>query len=214
MPKTITGVAMVGDYTSANGRWYEWSAVRAAVAGAQPRVQAGTMLMLSSHRAADADDITSAVARITALTCDEATKTARYRAELLDTVAGRNVAALLNRPGARVPVSLRGAWTGEMRQSAGGLHGDALTLDSIDFTTSPGIAAAHAVAEAADPRRVFETATIDPPPPPTPEQVAAMNMDQFRAYVASEHAAALAAARARTRDFWTDAFARVWQPGA
>jgi hypothetical protein len=148
---TIGGVALAPG-VSKNRRWYKPEHVRNAVARAQERIKAGAepMVMLT-HHAAD-DDSRAISARLTGMSLDE-DGNARYTAAIADTPAGRDLAALTDTSDGQPPhlkgVSIRGYWLGtvhkvkgpdgqDVETSSGGIE-----LDGLDFTRSPGVAAAQ-----------------------------------------------------------------------
>jgi hypothetical protein len=144
---------------SKNRRRYDHPMIVQAVADAQPAIAAGTMLMRAGHYAGDVDGIAG---RVTALKV-EADGSATFEAEIADTSAGRNVAALATDPLPYVGVSIAGEWTGEVRyeQQADGQMietAQGLTLHGLDFVGSPGVAGARIVPESWQrPGRLFES---------------------------------------------------------
>lgn len=143
---TITGTALRPG-VSRNKRWYKPEHVAGAVAAAQKRLGEGAqpMVMLTFHGAED--NSREIAASLTGMAL-EADGSATFTADLTDTAAGRDIAALVDssdgKPAHLRNVSIRGAWTGKVRKERhpdGGLveTADGLELDGVDFTRSPGV---------------------------------------------------------------------------
>ena len=188
MSTRIKGVALVPG-VSANDRYYSADMIRQAVAQAQPRVKAGQFLMKAFH---GAQDTTGFVARVDRLEADQDGK-ATFEAELADTSTARDVAALVRgqRPFVN-GVSITGEFTGKLQtvRVAGReiTTAPGLLLHGIDFTGTPGIAAARITAESAPRRRlIFESAEDVEPVTlePTARELSAMPLEEFRGAAAS-----------------------------
>lgn len=129
---------------SLNGRYYSPHAVEEAVAQAHARLKDPNALpitMVTSHGAADKDQVLETVGRVTAVGFDG--DNAVYEADIANTQAGRDVATLID-GGFHRSVSLRAA-DGSASVLPCVIEGRNLdgvqkfTLDAIDFTTRPGL---------------------------------------------------------------------------
>ena len=148
MTTMIRGTALVPG-VSKNNRYYSAEAIRGAVERAQPRIRAGQMVMRSSH---DAGDDTLRVAGVVRTLDVAADGSAKFTAELADSTAGRDIAALVKGPRPFVNgVSIAGYWLGKIqRVSVEGQNfeaGQGLDLEAIDFTHRPGVDGARIAAE-------------------------------------------------------------------
>lgn len=148
---TITGT-MLTPGVSLNKRLYTQEAIGKAVARMKERIANpnGLPVIMRSHHQA-ADDSTRIVGRITDVNMDE-TGNAKYRAELYDTSAGRDIAALVTgKSPALRSVSIFGGWLGPVRQTEhDGTRvetADDLEVDAVDFTATPGVAGALIAAD-------------------------------------------------------------------
>lgn len=156
---TVGGVA-VAPGVSRNGRLYTRQAIAGMVARVQARLESGNTVPLVdrddpitghvvtqlTHHAAE-DDSTRIVGRVTEVTLDGQGR-ARFRAEIANTQAGRDIAALLDTTDGQPPflrgVSGRMAWLDGARieRGPGGQRcetGDELDLLGLDYTHKPGI---------------------------------------------------------------------------
>lgn len=147
---TISGIALRPG-VSKNNRWYKAEHVAGAVTRAQERIAAGQapMAMLTFHGADD--NSREIAASLTGMSLEE-DGSARFKAGIPDTVAGRDIAALLDTADGKRPhlkgVSIRGYWVGKVRKEAGpgGKQvetADGMELDGVDFTKSPGVTGAE-----------------------------------------------------------------------
>jgi hypothetical protein len=212
--KSISGIALAAG-RSLNGRLYRPDLIQRMTERAQAAIRAGRVLMYSSHGAADADDSLRVVGALRELTCDEE-GVARYRAELVDTTAGRDAAALIAGPRSHLAVSIRGRWIGQMQREqtpeGPAEYGEDLELLGLDLTGSPGVPQATASAaerQRRDPRLVVESATIGEL---APRPLHEMDGDEFRAYAAEQldlahravgaREALLQESRAARADWW------------
>lgn len=158
---TIKGVALAPG-VSLNGRLYTPAVIRKAVARARERLAGGQPLTMLTHHGAE-DDSTRIVGRVTSIS-QASDGTAHFTAEIADTRAGRDIAALVtgDRP-YLTGVSIRGWWLGDtrtVRQPDGSTAetADDLELDGLDFTKTPGVPAARVTVERAPGRRrVYES---------------------------------------------------------
>ncbi|MEK6443630.1 hypothetical protein [Pseudonocardia sp. T1-2H] len=165
MPKVIArvyGTAMVPGI-SRNGRLYTRELIERAVARAQPRLDAGNLLLTEetdtvpgadlhpltqrTHHAAE-DDSTRIVGRLTELSVTES-GAAKFASDIVDTEEGRKIVDLIDNsdgPAFLRGVSIRGAWLGEVRkQLVDGVLvevADDLDLDGLDYTARPGVTGA------------------------------------------------------------------------
>jgi hypothetical protein len=147
---TIGGVALAPGI-SRNRRLYTSDHIVRAVSRAQERIKAGNepMVMLSYHAA---DDQTREIAaRLTGMSLDESGN-ARFTAAIVDTPAGRDIAALADTTDGEAPhlkgVSIRGHWLGTVRKVKGPdgepvETADGLELDGLDTTRKPGVTGAQ-----------------------------------------------------------------------
>jgi hypothetical protein len=160
---TVKGTFLVPG-VSKNGRLYTREAIASAVDRMRRRLvdPDGLPLTMLSHHAAE-DDSLRIAGRITAVTA-QSDGSATFEADLADTDAGRDIAALTTgaTPFLR-SVSIRGWWLGTVRKET--VNGqqvdtaDDLEIDGIDFTKSPGVTGARLTdvhfAETADGHRVL-----------------------------------------------------------
>lgn len=144
---TIKGI-WVRPGVSKNRRLYTKEHIAAAVAEGQQRIASGSgpLTILTHHGARDGHDgdVTRTVGHVTKLGLD-ADGNGTFEADVADTQAGREVAALAL--GGHVKgVSMAGTWIGEPRtvQTADGPAetADGFSLRGIDFTHSPGVTGA------------------------------------------------------------------------
>jgi len=152
MPKvaTIKGTFVVPG-VSKNGRWYKPEHISVAVSEAQAAIDSGeTLAMLTHHGARDprGGDVTRTVGRITKVGLSPEGH-GIFEAELADTAAGRDVAALVMpaKPHLR-GVSMAALLKGTPRQVVGPggqlcETADGFSLKGIDFTHSPGVPGAE-----------------------------------------------------------------------
>ena len=179
------GVALAPG-VSKNGRLYTAEHVAGAAAKLRQRLadpQARPVVMRTHHGAGD--DSTRIVGRVTAVDVD-AQGRLTYEADLADTTAGRDIAELARGDQPYLAnVSIYGWWLGGTRRvdHDGQLveTGDDLEIDAIDFTYSPGVAAASVRVESAAPGRVVVTesaeARIMPDQPEVREGYASVSLD-------------------------------------
>lgn len=146
---TISGTALVPGI-SRNRRLYTVENIAKAVQRARERIDEGSMpLAMLTHHAAD-DDSTQIAGRLTSVTLAE-DGSAKYTADLVNTVAGQTIAALVDDtdgPPFLRGVSIRGAWVGKVRREPGPdgspvETSDDLELDGLDFTRKPGVPGAQ-----------------------------------------------------------------------
>ena len=168
---TIKGV-WVRPGVSKNNRWYKPEHIAAAVEEAQSAISSGNapiVAMLTHHGARDprGGDVTRTAGRITKVGLDgEGNGT--FEAELADTQAGRDVAALVTpeKPFLK-GVSMASLWKGTPR-SVQGPNGDLVetadgfSLKGLDLTHNPGVTgaeikASEAVVEASVAGTLFES---------------------------------------------------------
>ena len=177
----VSGIALKPGI-SKNRRLYTREAVAGMVTDAQDRIQSGGGLTLTDRTPPDGDvltqkthhgandDSTRVIGRITGMSLDE-NGNARFTADLADTPHGRTIASLLDTSDGTPPflkgVSIRGAWTGNIRQIPGSdgeplSTGDGLQLRGLDYTGTPGVPGAQVDgfewAAATPPQRPGETA--------------------------------------------------------
>jgi uncharacterized Zn finger protein (UPF0148 family) len=137
---------------SANNRLYTAEIIEKAYNRLVARLadpEALPVTMLSHHAAGD--DSKELCARVVTAELDPQTHRARLHGYLIDTAAGRDIASAIEPgpDGRRVldAVSIRGWWLGPVRRvEVDGVMcetGDDLEIDGIDFTKSPGVAAAR-----------------------------------------------------------------------
>jgi hypothetical protein len=159
----VSGVALKPGI-SRNNRLYTRQAIAHMVAQAQERIESGEGLAMvdrtkgpapepitqRSHHAAD-DDSLRIVGRVTHLSLDE-NGAARFKAAIADTPHGRTIASLLDTSDGQAPflrnVSIRAGWVGDVRTILGKDNevisaADALELDGLDYTASPGVPGAQ-----------------------------------------------------------------------
>ena len=168
---TVKGIFLAPG-VSRNGRLYDAKNITAAVARMNAKLTSGTDLplnMATGHSAADKDDALSTIGRITKVSLSP-DFTARFEADIADTVAGRDIAALVTPKNPYIRgVSIRGAWIGDMRsevttEGISAITADDLEVSGVDFTGRPGVGGAvitSAVlsesALAADPTLIYES---------------------------------------------------------
>jgi len=210
----IRGTALVPGI-SKNNRYYSPGAIRAAVTQAQPRIQAGQLLMRSHHEAADT---LGYVGRVTALRVGGDGR-AEFEGELADTTTARDLRRLISGTKPFInSVSIAGEWVGKMQTV--NVEGQEITtapgllLHSVDFTARPGVDQARfRVAESLTGKRyIYEEAG---PVEPVPAELdasdyAAMPYEDFRNAAGSYFAQAFADMDQRRRDegpspFWRQA---------
>jgi hypothetical protein len=164
---TLSGTFLAPGVTK-NGRYYAPETIKAAVALMQERLTApdGSPLTMLTHHAAG-DDSLEICGRLTAVDY-QPDGSATFEADIADTPAGRTIAALTTPSSPYLAnVSIRGWWTGPTRQvvidGVAAETADAFEIDGVDFTKSPGVAAARirsaSLAEHAD-GRVLITESI------------------------------------------------------
>jgi hypothetical protein len=171
---TVSGVA-IAPGVSRNGRLYTREAIGSAVTRAQARIQADQFpLTMRTHHKAE-DDSVRIVGQVTSMWQDPNTGNGHYTADILDTDMGRSIANLLpesgDMAGKMAPlrgVSIRGLWAAEPTTIQHPEYGTVetapdLEIDGLDFTASPGVRAANAVATPDD----AQVPPV-PPVPPTP----------------------------------------------
>jgi hypothetical protein len=153
----VWGTALVPG-VSRNGRLYTADHVRQMVEAAQPALAAGALTLTRrdgdapppdpigarSHHAAE-DDSLRLLGRVTALTLNERDE-ALFELDLANTSAGRDLLELIDTedgPAFLSGVSIRGYWGSEPREvdyeGRRVTTGDALILQGLDFTQSPGV---------------------------------------------------------------------------
>ncbi|MHB8511479.1 MAG: hypothetical protein ACYDCC_04810 [Actinomycetota bacterium] len=144
---TITG-AFLAPGVSKNGRLYTQEAIGRAVSRMNERIASGGRPINSYpvHPKTGEPDTTSIVSRVTKVWQDDK-GVARWEAEVPDTSAGRDLAALISPEKPYLEnVSIRGRWVGEPKTiESNGTQvetADDLEVFGIDFTTSPGVSAA------------------------------------------------------------------------
>lgn len=137
------GGTFVAPGVSKNRRHYTREAIGKAVGRMQDRLaNNGRPITMLSHHAAE-DDSTRIAGAFTKV-WQAPDGSAKFTAELADTQAGRDIAALVTpeRPFLKT-VSLRGWWLGDVRtENVDGMAcetGDDLEIDGVDFTKSPGV---------------------------------------------------------------------------
>jgi hypothetical protein len=145
---TIKGT-FVNPGVSKNRRFYSKQAIADAVAEAQRAINSGqTLAMMTNHGARDplAGDVTRTAGRVTKVTLAP-DGSAGFEAELADTQAGRDVAALVT--GSHLKgVSMASMWKGTPRQmiapdGQAATTADGFSLKGIDFTHNPGVTGAQ-----------------------------------------------------------------------
>lgn len=156
---TVGGVALAPGI-SRNGRLYTKAHIAGMVARVQDRIASGNSPVLEdrdkpiedhvvsqrTHHAAE-DDSTKIVGRVTSISLDESGR-ARFKADIPDTSAGRDIANLLDTSDGK-PAFLRGvsgrmAWLTGARITRGPNGqpvetGDELDLVGLDYTHKPGV---------------------------------------------------------------------------
>ena len=157
--------------TSLNRRKYTPGNISSAVARMQSRIASEGSLpisMATGHGAANADDALATIGRVTKVDLD-ANGVATFEADIADTSAGRDIAALVTPENPYIKgVSIRGSWASQpytITDDDGqeSTTADDLEIKGIDFTWKPGvegaeITSAAAIAEALhDPDLIFES---------------------------------------------------------
>lgn len=153
---------------SENGRLYTAETIQRAVTRMQERLAdpAGLPIQMLSHHGSG-DDSKEICARILTVSLDPETCEASLSGYLIDTRAGRDIAATLEPgpDGRRTldSVSINGWWIGPVRtvemDGRSVTTADDLEINTVDFTKSPGLSAARigaatkAAAESAGPTR-------------------------------------------------------------
>jgi hypothetical protein len=129
---------------SKNRRHYTKEVIGKAVTRMQERLGnpgSRPITMLSHH---GAEDDSTRIAGAVTKVWQAADGSARFTADIADTSAGRDIAALVtpDRPFLK-SVSLRGWWLGDVRtENVDGVPcevGDDMEIDGVDFTKSPGV---------------------------------------------------------------------------
>lgn len=140
---TISGVALRPG-VSKNGRRYTAENIARAHRRLTARVKdpnGRPVVMRTHHPGSKSDlDVTNIAGRVTGASLDEA-GALHYTADIPDTAAGRDVAALVTPKSPFLSnVSIRGWWVGEPIQTADGNEtADDLEIDGLDFTPNPGV---------------------------------------------------------------------------
>lgn len=140
---TVSGV-FLRPGTSRNGRRYTKANIADAVARMKRRLAAGGMpvTMNASHAATMSGDVTKTAAYVKRV-WQEDDGAARFTARLVDTRAGRDIAALATPDedgrAALRGVSIFGRWVGEVSREGGAESAPGLEVTGIDFTHYPGI---------------------------------------------------------------------------
>ncbi|GAC1604968.1 MAG: hypothetical protein NVS3B21_34390 [Acidimicrobiales bacterium] len=137
---------------SANKRLYKAEHIASAVEKMQERLQKGEGLpvtMLTGHpKEGSGEDVTKIVGGVREVWVDEQGR-AHFRADIPDTVAGRDLAALTHGTTPYLgSVSIRGNWIGKIRTESAGSHGpvttaDGIEVEAIDYTARPGVSGAR-----------------------------------------------------------------------
>ncbi|MBX7464965.1 hypothetical protein K1Y80_02565 [Streptomyces sp. MAG02] len=147
---TISGT-MLTPGVSRNRRLYTPELIAKATARMTERIAdpGGLPIVMRSHHAAG-DDSTRIVGRLTEVKVGQ-DGAARYRADLYDTAAGRDIAALITgTEPALKSVSIHGYWLGPVKQvqyeGESVTTGDDLEIDALDFTATPGVLGASVTA--------------------------------------------------------------------
>lgn len=147
---TISGT-MLTPGVSRNRRLYSPELIAKAAARMTERIADpdGLPIVMRSHHEAG-DDSTRIVGRLTDVKVGE-DGAARYRADLYDTAAGRDIAALITgKEPALKSVSIHGYWLGPVKQvkhdGESVMTGDDLEIDALDFTATPGVLGASVTA--------------------------------------------------------------------
>lgn len=146
---TISGT-MLAPGVSRNGRLYTADIIGRAVERMKSRLadpNAEPVVMRSHHGAGD--DSTRIVGHITSIR-QEADGSAKYQAQLYDSQAGKDIAALLGDNAKRGPLrntSIYGWWLGPVRQEDHDGEpvetGDDIEINALDFTHFPGVTASR-----------------------------------------------------------------------
>ncbi|MBD0743593.1 hypothetical protein [Streptomyces sp. CBMA152] len=159
---TIHGT-MLTPGVSRNKRLYSRELIAKAAARMTERIADpdGLPIVMRSHHEAG-DDSTRIVGRLTDVRVGE-DGAARYRADLYDTAAGRDIAALVTgKDPALKSVSIHGYWLGPVKrvqyEGETVATGSDLEIDALDFTATPGVPGASvAVASYLDGRAPAES---------------------------------------------------------
>jgi hypothetical protein len=177
----LSGVA-IRPCVSKNGRRYTTENIGRAYQRLNARLsdpQGRPVVMRTLHPASGSDmDVTNVAARLTSVSLGEDGEL-RYEADVADTQAGHDVAALTTAENPYLStVSIRGWWVGTPTEDAEGHEtADDLEIDGLDFVTNPGVEGARilaAVAESAGDHQVVienvesATVTVTEAPKPTP----------------------------------------------
>jgi hypothetical protein len=157
---TVSGTA-IAPGVSRNGRLYTRENIAKAYTRAKTRIGEGARpISMRTHHAAG-DDSTRIVGQVTEMTL-QPDGSVKYRADIADTVHGRDIADLVD-PEGGTPflkgVSIRGAWLGRVRRQSGPDGGlvetaDDLEITGLDYTAEPGVD----VADVADFKRIGDDA--------------------------------------------------------
>lgn len=140
---TIRGVALRPG-VSRNSRRYTVEAIRAAHSRLAKRLADpnGKPVVMRTHHPGSKSDlaVTNITGRLTRVECGD-DGVLRFEADIPDTAAGRDVAALVTPDAPYLAnVSIRGWWVGDTRTDPDGCEtGDDLEIDGLDFTPSPGV---------------------------------------------------------------------------
>jgi hypothetical protein len=147
---TITGT-MLTPGVSRNRRLYSPELIAKAAARMTERIADpdGLPIVMRSHHGAE-DDSTRIVGALREVTVGE-DGSARYRADLYDTAAGRDIAALVTgKTPALKSVSIHGYWLGPVKQvqyeGESCTTGSDLEINALDFTATPGVPGASVAA--------------------------------------------------------------------
>lgn len=147
---TISGT-MLTPGVSRNRRLYSPELIAKAAARMTERIADpdGLPIVMRSHHEAG-DDSTRIVGRLTDVKVGE-DGSARYRADLYDTAAGRDIAALITgKEPALKSVSIHGYWLGPVKQvqyeGENCTTGSDLEINALDFTATPGVPGASVAA--------------------------------------------------------------------
>lgn len=146
----INGTALAPG-VSRNGRLYTLDLIKKTAARMSERIADpnGLPIVMRSHHGAG-DDPTKIAAVVTSVSVDDLGR-ARYTADIQDTGAGREIAALTSTQEGNTPalrsVSIHGRWLGSVKRVK---HdgdtvetADDMEIDAIDFTAFPGVVAAR-----------------------------------------------------------------------
>src|ERR1035437_6416253 len=142
---TVSGIFLKPS-VSKNGRLYNAQNITAAVKRMTDKLASGAdmpLTMNTSHAAANKDDALTTIGRITKVSLSP-DFTATFEADIADTVAGKDIAALVTPKNPYIRgVSIRGAWLGEMRgvtvEGVEAITADDLEINGVDFTSRPGV---------------------------------------------------------------------------